>query len=133
MKYFISGHRDLTIEEFEEHYIPIIDKIITDDDSAEFLVGDWEGCDLMAVEYLSLLPSIASDITIYYVEKVKMRPFGDVVYDYKNIHFKEKSTYDECDSAMTLDSDFDVAWIREGKEDSHTTKNIKRRYENRIS
>jgi hypothetical protein len=29
---------------------------------------------------------------------------------------------------MTLASDFDIAWVRPGKEDSHTAKNIKRRY-----
>ena len=29
---------------------------------------------------------------------------------------------------MTKDSDFDIAWIRPGREDSHTALNIKRRY-----
>ena len=37
---------------------------------------------------------------------------------------------------MTCNSNFDIAWIRPGTEDSHTAKNIKRRhivYESNIS
>jgi hypothetical protein len=37
-------------------------------------------------------------------------------------------SYDECDASMTKHSNFDIAWIRPGREDSHTAKNIKRRY-----
>ena len=48
MVYFISGHRDLTDEEFAEHYIPVLSKIIEDDLFADFVVGDCEGCDKMA-------------------------------------------------------------------------------------
>ena len=128
MRYFVSGHRDLTLDEFLEHYAPIIDKVVKEDSSAKFLVGDWEGCDTIVTEYLSLLPSTASDVTIYYVEKVKMCPFDEAACNYENIHFKEKSTYDECDASMTADSEFDIAWIRPGKEDSHTAENIKRRF-----
>ena len=28
MTYFVSGHRDLTQEEFNEHYVPLIDKVL---------------------------------------------------------------------------------------------------------
>ena len=31
MIYFISGHRDLTIEEFKKHYIPKIDEVFAFD------------------------------------------------------------------------------------------------------
>lgn len=105
MRYFISGHRDLTIKEFEKHYVPQILKVLRDDSEAEFIVGDWEGCDTFAQEFLGNLHAIIE------------------VCDYK--HFK---SYDACDIYMTKHSDFDIAWIRKGREDSHTANNIKRRY-----
>ena len=49
MTYFISGHRDLTQEEFNEHYAPCIYQIILEDSFADFCVGDWEGCDSMFI------------------------------------------------------------------------------------
>ena len=36
--------------------------------------------------------------------------------------------YDACDKVMTCNSDFDVAWVRPGKENSYTANNIRRRY-----
>lgn len=39
MIYFVSGHRDLTKEEFEEHYVPLIRRIILEDKYSEFNVG----------------------------------------------------------------------------------------------
>lgn len=35
---------------------------------------------------------------------------------------------EERDSAMTRDSDFDIAFIKDGRWDSGTAQNIKRRY-----
>ena len=40
MVYFISGHRDLTQEEFDTHYAPLIDEIMRNDVFTEFVVGD---------------------------------------------------------------------------------------------
>ena len=53
MTYFVSGHRDLTQEEFNEHYVPLIDKVLREDIWADFVVGDWEGCDTMFIEYMA--------------------------------------------------------------------------------
>ena len=58
--------------------------------------------------------------------EVKSKSETSATSSFSNI-YKCKS-YDECDSIMTLSSDFDIAWVRPGKEDSHTAKNIKRRY-----
>lgn len=44
MIYFISGHRDLSYEEFEKYYVPKIEEVIKSDPFAEFLVGD---CDML--------------------------------------------------------------------------------------
>lgn len=43
MTYFISGHRDLTWEEFTKWYAPAISKVICTDKEARFVVGDCEG------------------------------------------------------------------------------------------
>lgn len=56
MTYFISGHRDLTPEEFEEFYIPAIHDALNNEDDwdeCEFVVGDCRGCDQMAAEYIA--------------------------------------------------------------------------------
>lgn len=52
MIYFISGHRDLTWEEFTKWYAPAISKVICTDKEARFVVGDCEGADRMAQDYL---------------------------------------------------------------------------------
>lgn len=120
MTYFISGHRDLTQEEFNEHYIPLIDKVLKEDIWADFVVGDWEGCDTMFIEYVSSKSQNAS-IVIYCVEHPRIKSTLSVPYCVCD-------NYDYCDATMTRHSDFDIAWIRPGREDSHTAKNIKRRY-----
>ena len=53
MIYFVSGHRDLTKEEFEEHYVPLIQKVLKSDIFPEFIVGDWEGCDSMFLNFIN--------------------------------------------------------------------------------
>ena len=127
MIYFVSGHRDLTQEEFDEHYIPLIDKVLKEDIWAEFIVGDWEGCDTIFVEYMISKRSYP-DIIVTCVENPRIKPFGDDLFHYCRTYSKLCNTYDECDAFMTQESDFDIAWIRPGKEDSHTANNIRRRY-----
>ena len=131
MTYFISGHRDLTQEEFDKYYIPKISKILDSDYDAEFVIGDWEGCDKMALEFLLAQP-IYNFITIYYVGHTHIKAFGEIPTNFENVYTIQCNTYDECDAKMTQDSDFDIAWVRPGKEDSHTTMNIKRRYYGKI-
>ena len=122
MRYFVSGHRDLTKEEFEEYYVPLIQKVIEEDIYVDFVVGDWEGCDTIFVKYME---EYYTDIVIhiFYVSSSRIKEG-----EFNEYCFRECDSYDECDSVMTLVSDFDIAWIRPGREDSHTAKNIKRRY-----
>jgi hypothetical protein len=81
----------------------------------------------MALEFL-LSHSGYKYIEIYYVGKVRVQPFGDHVDYFDNLYIYSKDNYDECDEAMTKISDFDIAWIRPGRENSHTANNIRRRY-----
>lgn len=67
MTYFISGHRDITPEEFEKFYVPaIVDVIDTCNDNyddCEFVVGDCRGCDEMAESLIlnEFLPEVPDD------------------------------------------------------------------------
>lgn len=124
MRYFVSGHRDLTQEEFDEHYALRIYQIIVEDSFAEFCVGDWEGCDSMFITYIED-NFVNITIHLYFVDK----PHLCLNHNSENhLILHNLNTYDECDASMTKNSDFDIAWIRPGREDSHTAKNIKRRY-----
>lgn len=57
MIYFISGHRDITQEEFDANYVPAMEDAIdngqTTWEDCEFIVGDCKGCDQMAAEYIA--------------------------------------------------------------------------------
>lgn len=115
--YFISGHRDVTELEFTEHYIPSIMKAI--DEGARFVVGDCVGVDDMAQRFLESMSYPL--VTVYHMFEspryhVKIYPTNG----------GWKSDVDR-DWAMTLASDIDLCWVREGKERSGTAQNVWRR------
>ena len=121
---FISGHGDVTQEEFNLHYKPLIDQAI-EDEVKEFVVGDFRGTDHLAQIYLKLRSTLNTSrdikVTVYHMfDKPRNNPcnfptIGGFVDD------------EERDTAMTLASTRDIAWIRPGKVNSGTEKNIKRR------
>lgn len=122
MTYFISGHRDLTEEEFEALYVPAIRGAISSDWDPKFVVGDYEGVDRMAQEYLKKV-GLGDKVTVYHMFE-KPRNCSDGL--------KTKGGFksdEERDSAMTRDSDLDIAFVREGKRKSGTAQNIVRRHE----
>lgn len=120
MIYFISGHRDITRAEFEYWYVPIIKNAVERDKHARFVLGGCEGVDSMALEYLDELAFNPDRVTIYYNAKETKYLF--------TCNSKGFDSYEEADQNMTKDSDIDIAFIRPGKEDSYTAKNILRRY-----
>lgn len=121
MVYFISGHRDITLEEFNKLYAPAILEALTDDPTCEFVVGDYWGVDSMAQKLLE-----------NYVDKVTVYHMFDSPRNLINPNFKTKGgfkTDEERDAEMTKDSDKDIAFVRKGKRNSGTAQNIVRRYE----
>ena len=114
--HFISGHLDLTEDEFNEHYRPIIDKALFDQDS--FVVGDARGADAMAQLYLS---HKTTNVTVYHMFE---RPRNNVGSFLTIGGFRSDS---ERDGAMTQNSSCDIEWVRLGREKSGTAKNIERR------
>lgn len=131
MIYFISGHRDLTEDEFLDHYIPMICRVVVNhkihQTTCSFVVGDYEGADTMAQTFLGELIELdlirKSTVTIFHMGKVPMN-------NPKHLNTIDEFSSDvERDTAMTNISQEDILWVREGKEDSGTDQNKKRRSE----
>lgn len=128
MIYFISGHRNLSYEDFEKYYTPIIDKAIREDDEAKFVIGDCCRVDKFAMDYI--FNKDICHITIYYMfNKPRNIPEANtrVILDLVDFRGGFKSD-EERDSAMTRDSDFDIAFVKDDRWNSGTAQNIKRRY-----
>lgn len=113
--YFISGHLDLTDQEFLDHYKVIIDKALKD--NSLFVVGDARGADSLAQKYLSVK---TNNVTVYHMFDSPRNNYGFLTRG----GFNSDSSRDK---QMTLDSDIDICWIREGREHSGTARNKLRR------
>lgn len=117
--YFISGHLDLTVDEFREHYAPRIAAAIAEEDAA-FVVGDARGCDLMA--QLHLRDARVLRVQVFHMFESPRNNVG-------GFPTVGGFTTDEArDEAMTARSDKDIAWVRPGRKNSGTAANLSRRY-----
>lgn len=122
--FFISGHRDLTEEEFEQFYIPKINEVI-DKYDAYFVIGEYEGADIMAQNYL--VDTLNYDIDKIYVYHMGNKPRCN---NPKIKNFIRGFADDiDRDTCMTIDSDEDIAFVRKGRYESGTSQNIIRRTE----
>lgn len=122
MTYFISGHRDITEEEFNRLYKPSIESKVMSLSDVKFIVGDYYGVDAMAQKLLADLHFY--NVTVYHMFTSPRNYVSD--------KFKTKGGYqsdEERDAAMTAESDADIAFVRKGKRKSGTAQNIVRRYE----
>lgn len=114
---FISGHIDISDAEFDKHYKPSIDAAIKSGDV--FMIGDANGVDAKAQEYLA---NKGFDKVV--VTHMFNSPRNNVG-NFKTVgQFKSDV---ERDTYMTKNSDYDIAWVREGRENSGTANNLKRR------
>jgi hypothetical protein len=114
---FVSGHIRISQEEFDTHYIPLLDKAIVE--NHKFLIGDANGVDAMAQKYLE--EKGVTDITVYHMFT---SPRNTVPSAKLMGGFEDD---DSRDAAMTQASTYDIAWVRKGKEKSGTQKNLDRR------
>lgn len=117
MVYFISGHRNVTEDEFIKHYEPILWEKVNEPD-VKFVVGDCQGVDDMAQKFLKAMN--INDVTVYHMfdspsHNVGFKLAGGFVSDV------------DRDFAMTKASDTDIAWVRPGSERSGTAQNLRRR------
>lgn len=115
--YFISGHLDLTPDEFDDHYRLRLREAVSKD--ASFVVGDAHGTDRMAQVYLM---GWGANVTVFHM----------LVEPRNNAGFPTEGGFRSDaarDAQMTADSDADIAWVRPGREKSGTARNLKRRTE----
>ena len=125
--YFISGHGNISLQEFIDNYIPQIDHAIKE--KSHFILGDFRGTDTLAMEYLK---DKTSYVTIYHCfKKPRYIPdkFDTFVDNWKIIGGFQSD--DERDIAMTNNATHDIALIKVGRENSGTAKNILRRQINK--
>lgn len=105
--YFVSGHLDLTQEDFNREYKGKIE--LAAGRGSLFVVGDAKGCDAMVQKLL--LDLSVNNVIVYHIGDKPRNNLG-------LFHTKGKFKSDEDrDSAMTNDSNEDIAWVR-GEEES---------------
>jgi hypothetical protein len=115
MVFFVSGHLDLTREEFLTHYAQRLRAAVSE--GAEFVIGDADGADSMAQEFLTHL---SATVTVYHMFHLPRNNYG-----FETIGGFQSDK--ERDEAMTKNSDDDIAWVRPGRNKSGTAKNLIRR------
>lgn len=118
---FVSGHMDLTPEEFDEHYRSQV--LAHANSGHHIVVGDARGCDLMVQTLLSTQsPDVRfGGATVYHMFDSPRNNIGwfPTVGGFKSD--------EERDAAMTAASTVDLAWVRPGRENSGTARNLARR------
>lgn len=113
---FVSGHLDLTEDEFLRHYVPQIDALRAD--GARFVVGDARGADLLFQRHAH---ARGLAVTVFHMFE---RPRNNAGEFPTSGGFPSDAARDE---AMTAASSLDIAWVRPGRERSGTAKNLQRR------
>lgn len=106
---FISGHVDVTQDEFDEHYLQSIQQAVNE--GCHFVIGNAFGVDLMAQQLLVNLGINPGRVTIYHV--------GNNTKNIASSLFNRKGGYknhNDKDKAMTYNSDMDIAWVRSAED-----------------
>lgn len=118
MNIFISGHKDLTKEEFEQYYIPLIDQGIYN--NAKFYISNYGNCDRFSYDYFKLCE--------YYNVEICFNRLGFSNIDDKFIKAVGFKSDEEMYCYMTNKTNKDIAWIRNEVKLTTTGKNILRRF-----
>jgi hypothetical protein len=113
---FVSGHLDLTEEEFNKYYVPQIEAACAR--GCRFVVGDARGADLLFQRH-AYAHELA--VTVFHMFE---RPRHNVGEFAAIGGFDSDATRD---AALTAASSLDIAWVRPGRERSGTAKNLLRR------
>lgn len=106
----ISGHLDLTDDEFDDHYRARIDEAL--DAGHSFVIGDARGADCKAQAHLFVslpLADYRARVTVFHMQKSPRNHLG---------HCPLRCGYpsnNAKDRAMTQSSDYDLAWVRPEK------------------
>lgn len=118
---YISGHLDLTGSEWLQHYSEKIKLAVEQGHS--FVVGDAKGCDATAQFALNSLRHSNPELKVTVFHMFDSPRNNNYAFPTVGGFTSDK----ERDEAMTASSDYDIAWVRPGRENSGTAKNIARR------
>jgi predicted house-cleaning noncanonical NTP pyrophosphatase (MazG superfamily) len=120
--YFISGHIDITEEQFNKYYR---DKIIeaASNPNNKFVIGSAPGVDYMTQQLLVKLlenePGGLDRISVYHRGKIP-----ETLADCRLKTIGGFASHDQKDSAMTMISDIDIAYVRSEQESKKLYGNI---------
>ncbi|KAL6718004.1 hypothetical protein ACLMJK_004089 [Lecanora helva] len=116
---FISGHMDITPEQFLQHYQPRLDLALSQ--GHHFVIGDAKGLDGTALTYLleqrGKYPDVHQRITVHASRPGQVRWYQDLgvgvectpeKYDKKS----PRARHLNRDARMTRASDYDILWAR---------------------
>lgn len=121
--YFISGHRDISETEFIKYKNKIQD-ILNETPDAFFVVGDYEGVDILAQNLLLDELQIApQQVTVYHMFDAPRNVNPNVINTVGGFE-----TDEDRDAAMTAISSHDIAFVRDHTKWSGTGQNILRRH-----
>jgi hypothetical protein len=108
--HFVTGHLDITPEQFREHYVPLLEQACKEADS-EFVMGTAPGADHMTLEWLLANGVAPGRITVCVLERFRDTELPAGV---KRIgHFP---SHEKCDAAMAAMSHYCIAWVRPEEE-----------------
>jgi hypothetical protein len=113
---FVSGHLDLTDDEFALHYAAAVAEAAAR--GCRFVVGDARGADLLFQRHAL---ACGLHVTVFHMFE---RPRHNVGEFPTVGGFPTDTARDE---AMTAASTLDIAWVRPGRERSGTANNLRRR------
>lgn len=120
--YFISGHRNITEKQFEKYKQEIVNILEFNPDSV-FVMGDYDGVDIMAQNFLlDELNVDPSKVYVYHMHEFPRNVNPKVINLVGGFESDE-----ERDSAMTYNSGFDIAFVSDHTKLSGTAQNILRR------
>jgi len=117
--YFISGHKSLTKQEFELHYVPLLLEAIIKNLSSEFLIGNQagksDGVEAWATEWLIARGIDPSRITVHIACRALAHRLK-LVESLTKRGILVKCGYQSCfelrNTCLTLLSTHDLAWVR---------------------
>ena len=124
--YFVSGHRNITEDEFNSNYAPILKDIVENNSigNIRFIIGDYYGVDIMSQHYLIDVLNLPPERICIYHMFDKPRNMHPLIEN----RVGGFTSDEERDSVMTRDSDIDIAFVRDHNTWSGTGANILRRH-----
>jgi hypothetical protein len=111
---FVSGHVEIEQADFILHYKAELDKAVAE--GHHFVIGNAKGVDTLALQYLLVEQKVdPKSITVFVFDRYRNQEEIAKLYQEKcKVHTRTGfASYTDRDKAMTLASDYDIAWVRD--------------------